>query len=48
MYLHHNEEDESDEDIDLGVFPGVGVADVVKLLGNTLARPRAVVQQCHQ
>ena len=47
-YLHDDEEDERDEDIDLGVFPGVVVADVVELLGHTLTAPRTVVEQRHQ
>lgn len=35
-YLHDDEEDECDEDVDLGVFPGVVVADVVELLRHPL------------
>lgn len=44
-YLHDDEEDERDEDVDLWVFPGMVVADVVKLLRHALAAPRAVVKQ---
>lgn len=44
-YLHDDEEDERDEDVDLWVFPGMVVADVVKLLCHTLTAPRAVVEQ---
>lgn len=47
-YLHDDEEDECDEDVDLGMFPGVVVADVVELLGHALTAPRAVVEQRHQ
>lgn len=47
-YLHNDEEDECDEDVDLGVFPGMVVADVVKLLGHALAAPRTVVEQRDQ
>lgn len=47
-YLHDDEEDECDEDVDLGVFPGVVVADVVKLLCHALTAPRAVVEQRDQ
>lgn len=47
-YLHDDEEDECDEDVDLWVFPGVVVAGVVKLLRHTVATPRAVVEQCDQ
>lgn len=49
-YLHDDEKDERDEDVDLRVLPGVMVvvADVVKLLRHTLAAPRAVVEQRHQ
>lgn len=48
-YLHDDEKDERDEDVDLRVLPGVVVvADVVKLLGHALAAPRAVVEQRHQ
>lgn len=47
-YLHEDEEDERDEDVDLGVFPGVVVADVVELLGHTLTAPCAVVEQRDQ
>lgn len=47
-YLHDDEEDECDEDVDLRVFPGVVVADVVELLRHALAAPRAVVKQRDQ
>lgn len=47
-YLHDDEEEERDEDVDLRVFPGVVVADVFKLLGDSLAAPRAVVKQGDQ
>lgn len=48
-YLHDDEKDERDEDVDLRVLPGVMVvADVVKLLRHALAAPRAVVEQRHQ
>lgn len=47
-YLHDDEEDECDEDVDLGVFPGVVVADVVELLRHPLTTPRAVVEKCDQ
>lgn len=47
-YLHDDEEEERDEDIDLRVPPGVVVADVVKLLGDSLAAPGAVVKQSDQ
>lgn len=47
-YLHDDEEDKRDEDIDLGVFPGVVMADVVKLLCHALTAPRTVVEQRHQ
>lgn len=47
-YLHDDEKDERDEDVDLGVFPGVVVADVVKLLCHALTAPRAVVEQRDQ
>lgn len=30
------------------MFPGLGVADVVKLLGDALFGPRSVVQESHQ
>lgn len=48
VHLHDDEEDERDEDVDLGVFPGMMVADVVKLLSYTLATPGAVVEQSNQ
>lgn len=47
-YLHDDEEEECDEDVDLRVSPGLVVADVVKLLGDSLAAPRAVVKQSDQ
>lgn len=47
-YLHDDEEEEGDEDVDLRVSPGLVVADEVKLLGDSLAAPRAVVKQSHQ
>lgn len=47
-YLHHDEDHERDEDIELRVFPGLGVADVVKLLGDALLGPGPVVQESHQ
>ncbi len=47
-YLHDDEEDERDKDVDLRVFPGVVVADVVELLCHALAAPRAVVEQRDQ
>lgn len=47
-YLHDDEEDERDEDVDLRVFPGMVVADVVELLRHALAAPRAVVEQRDQ
>lgn len=47
-YLHDNEEDECDEDVDLGVLPGVVVADVVELFRHALTAPRAVVEQSDQ
>lgn len=47
-YLHDDEEDECDEDVDLGVFPSMVVTDVVKLLGHALTAPRTVVEQCNQ
>lgn len=47
-YLHDDEEDERDEDVDLWVFPGMMVADVVKLLSYTLATPSSVVKQSNQ
>lgn len=49
-YLHDDEKDERDEDVDLRVLPGVMVvvADVVELLRHTLAAPCAVVKQRHQ
>lgn len=47
-YLHDDEEDEGDEDVDLRVLPGLGVSDVVELLGDAVLGPRAVVQQRHQ
>lgn len=47
-YLHDDEEDERDEDVDLGVFPGVVVADVVELFRHALAAPRAIVEQRDQ
>lgn len=43
-YLHDNEEDEGDEHVDLRVLPGLGVPDVVELLGDAVFGPRAVVQ----
>lgn len=43
-YLHDNEEDEGDEHVDLRVLPGLGVSNVVELLGDALFGPRAVVQ----
>lgn len=43
-YLHDNEEDQGDEDVDLWVFPGLRVSDVVKLLSDALFGPRPVVQ----
>lgn len=46
-YLHNSEEDERDEDVDLGVFPGMVVADVVKLLRHTLTAPCPIVKQRH-
>lgn len=47
-YLHDDEEEEGDEDVDLRVSPGVVVADEVELLGDSLAAPRAVVKQGDQ
>lgn len=47
-YLHDDEKEECDEDVDLRVSPGVMVADVVKLLGDSLAAPRTVVKQSDQ
>lgn len=47
-YLHDDEKDECDEDVDLGVLPGVVVADVVKLLCHALTAPCAVVEQRDQ
>lgn len=47
-YLHDDEKDERDEDVDLGVLPGMVVADVVKLLCHALTAPCAVVEQCDQ
>lgn len=47
-YLHDDEEDQGDEDVDLRVFPGRRVSDVVELLGDALFGPRPVVQQRHQ
>lgn len=47
-YLHDDEDDQRDEDVELRVFPGLGVADVVKLLGDALFSPGPVVQQSHQ
>lgn len=47
-YLHDDEEDECEEDVDLGVFPGVVMAVVVELLGDALAAPGAVVKQGDQ
>lgn len=46
-YLHNSEEDKRDEDVDLGVFPGMVVADVVKLLRHTLTAPCPIVKQRH-
>lgn len=46
--LHDDEEDESDEDVNVRVFPGLVVADVVELVGHALAAPRAVVEQRDQ
>lgn len=43
-YLHDDEEDQGDEDVDLRVFPGLRVSDVVKLLSDALFGPRPVVQ----
>lgn len=45
-YLHNDEEDECDEDVDLRMFPAVVV--VIKLLGHALPAPRAVVKQSDQ
>jgi len=47
-YLHDDEDDEGDEDVDLRVLPGLGVTDVVELLGDALLGPRPVVEQRHQ
>lgn len=47
-YLHDDEEHQGDEDVDLRVFPGLRVADVVELLCDALFGPRPVVQQRHQ
>lgn len=47
-YFHEDEEDEYDEDVDLWVFPGMVVADVVELLSYALAAPRSVVKQSDQ
>ena len=47
-YLHDDEENKRDEDVDMGVLPAVGVADVLKLLGHAVAAPGAVVEQRHQ
>ena len=47
-YLHDDKEDKCDEDVDLRVFPSMGVTDVVKLLGHALTGPGAVVEQSHQ
>lgn len=43
-YLHDNEEDQGDEDVDLRVFPGLGMSNVVELLSDALFGPRPVVQ----
>lgn len=47
-HLHDDEENERDEDVDLRVFPGVMVADVVELLSYALTAPRTVVKQSDQ
>lgn len=47
-YLHHDEDDQRDEDVGLWVFPGGGVTVVLELLSDALLRPGAVVQQRHQ
>ena len=47
-YFHDDEEDEGDEDVDLWVFPGVMVANVVELLRDALTAPRPVVEQSRQ
>ncbi len=47
-YLHDDEDDQGDEDVDLRVLPGLRVSDVVELLSDALFGPRPVVQQCHQ
>lgn len=43
-YLHDDEDDQGDEDVELRVFPGLRVTDVVKLLGDALFGPGPVVQ----
>lgn len=48
VYLHDDEKDERDEDVDLRMLPGLVVADVVKLLCNSLTAPRAIVKQRDQ
>lgn len=47
-YLHDDEDDQRDEDVELRVLPGLGVSDVVKLLGDALFGPGPVVQESHQ
>lgn len=47
-YLHDDEEEECDEDVDLRVSPGVLLAGGLKLLGRSLPAPRAVVKQGDQ
>lgn len=43
-YLHDDKEDQSDEHIDLRMFPGLSVPDVVELLSNALFGPSPIVQ----
>lgn len=43
-YLHDDEDDQGDEDVELRVFPGLRVTDVVELLGDALFGPGPVVQ----
>lgn len=47
-YLHDDEDDQRDEDVELRVFPGLGVTNVVKLLGDALFGPGSIIQKSHQ
>ena len=47
-YLHDDEEDEGNKNVDMRMFPHFDGADVVKLISHTLLGPGPVIQQSHQ